>query len=105
MITAVLPESEADYISYQYCLALFWAVTTSMGFEPPIAPSGPLEQLYVVLVVIFGVMVTSFVVGSATSIVASMDAISSKRKQELRLCLSSRRAAWSASRWSLSATA
>ncbi len=56
-----------------------------MGFEPPIPPTTAAEQLYTVGVVLFGVIVTSFVVGSATSIVASMDAIASKRKQDLRL--------------------
>ena len=56
-----------------------------MGFEPPILPTTAAEQLYTVAVVLFGVVVAAFVVGSATSIVASMDAISSKRKHELRL--------------------
>ena len=72
-------------ISSLYALALFWSVTTSMGFEPPILPTTAAEQLYTVAVVLFGVVVAAFVVGSATSIVASMDAISSKRKHELRL--------------------
>ena len=53
-------------ISPLYALALFWSVTTSMGFEPPILPTTPAEQLYTVAVVLFGVMVTAFVVGSAT---------------------------------------
>ena len=43
-----------------------------MGFEPPILPTTPPEQLYTVTVVLFGVIVTSFVVGSVTSIVVTM---------------------------------
>lgn len=72
-------------ISSLYSLAAFWSVTTSMGFEPPIPPTTAAEQLYTVAVVLFGVVVAAFVVGGATSIVASMDAISSQRKHELRL--------------------
>ena len=85
LIERVLPDVEKFWVSHQYCLSLWWSVTTTMGFEAPLIPDGPLEQLYVVAVILLGVMVTSFVIGSATSIVTNMDAISSKRKQELSL--------------------
>ena len=85
LIQRVLPEVEEFWVSHQYCLSLWWSVTTTMGFEAPLMVDGPLEQLYVAAVIMLGVMVTSFVIGSATSIVTNMDAISSKRKQELSL--------------------
>jgi len=55
-----------------------------MGSEAPISPRWSFEQAYACFVVMVGVIVISFTVGAASSIIADMDSVAIRHKQELR---------------------
>ena len=66
----------------QYGEAFFWAVSATTGQGRGIEPEFNVEYTFTIIVVIAGVILLTFIVGSATSVLANVDSFDQERHQK-----------------------
>ena len=57
----------------QYAQAFYWAVSATTGQGQSVEPETHVELCYTIFAIILGVMLLTFIIGSATSVLANVD--------------------------------
>ena len=67
----------------QYCRAIMWAVVATTSIGENISPRSVQEHIFTAVMILFGLMMYSMIIGSASSALANLDTEAAEQKQML----------------------
>jgi hypothetical protein len=70
-------------ITAQYCRAIMWAVVATTSIGENISPRSVQEHIFTAVMILFGLMMYSMIIGSASSALANLDTEAAEQKQML----------------------
>jgi hypothetical protein len=68
-----------------YSKAFFWAVMATTGVGRDIEPSSSNATVYTIISIVVGVLMYSFIVGSASAALANMDSAGAEKRVKLEV--------------------
>ena len=75
--------AQAQDLGVQYAFAFFWAVVVTSGIGCDIIPHTPLQVVFTTVAIVTGLLIYAIIIGSASSLLASMDTAESDRRTKM----------------------
>jgi CRP-like cAMP-binding protein len=76
--------AQANDLGTQYSFAFFWAVVVTSGIGWDIIPTSPVQVIFTTIAIVTGLLIYAIIIGSASSLLASLDTAASARRSKMQ---------------------
>lgn len=76
--------AQANDLVTQYSYAFFWAVVVTSGIGWDIIPTSPVQVIFTTVAIVTGLLIYAIIIGSASSLLASLDTAESDRRSKMQ---------------------